>query len=199
MPRQPLWMAQMPCVTNPSNWFNSPGKVLYGRYILYSLYPKSWANSDLHHLIDDKIIIFSTYYFIVKPAGVIENVVLTRSTSWEGRMSFIRVIVNAEIKEAYLPPRRQNWASMGSKLYAFLGCVSADYRIATQRLIILSLAKSSVLASYCVHYKNLVKGKDGDVLSGSEATMDFVYAPGAHGHAIVNAKIDETGLGAKMS
>ena len=55
-------------------------------------------------------------------AGAIENVVLTRSTSWEGRMSFIRV-------------------------------------------------------------QNLVRGEDGEVLSGSAAIMDTVYAPGAHGHA----------------
>ena len=34
-----------------------------------------------------------------------------------------------------------------------------------------------------IRVQNLVKGKDREVLSGSEATMDFVYAPGAHGHA----------------
>lgn len=60
--------------------------------------------------------------------------------------------MNAEIEEACLPSMRQNLASIGSKLYAFLVCVSADIRHVTQRLIILSLAKLSVLAFYCVHY-----------------------------------------------
>ena len=34
-----------------------------------------------------------------------------------------------------------------------------------------------------IRVQNLVRGEDGEVLSGSAAIMDTVYAPGAHGHA----------------